>query len=101
MDQRFDPIVPLKLAAIYVTDAIQGIDCLDLRATRPAPTWSFPPLLDPVVFDRVVERDGLRCVAPSQLAADLLSRPARKPSRGEQMTRRPFPPSSSVRAPTS
>ena len=41
--------------------------------------------LDPVVFDRTVERDGLRCVAPSQLAVDLLTGPGREPSQGEQM----------------
>ena len=41
--------------------------------------------LDPVVFDRTVERGGLRCVAPSQLAVDLLTGPGREPSQGEQM----------------
>ena len=41
--------------------------------------------LDPVVFDRAVDRDGLRCVAPSQLAADLLTGPGREPSQGEHV----------------
>ena len=41
--------------------------------------------LDPVVFDRTIERDGLRCVAPGQLAVDLLTGPGREPSQGEEM----------------
>jgi hypothetical protein len=42
---------------------------------------------DPVVFDRTISRDGLRCVAPSQLAVDLLTGPGREPSQGEEILR--------------
>ncbi|MCP3934786.1 MAG: hypothetical protein GY708_05370 [Actinomycetia bacterium] len=31
------------------------------------------------------QRDGLRCVTPSQLAVDLLTGPGREPSQGEEM----------------
>ena len=83
--QRFDPIAPAKLAAIYVMDAIQAIDGLDLRETEAGTNLVLLEPFDPVVFDRTVDRDGLRCVAPSQLAVDLLTGPGREPSQGEQM----------------
>ena len=83
--QRFDPIAPARLAAIYVTDAIECIDRLDLRETEAGANVMILEPLAPVVFDRSVDRDGLRCVAPSQLAADLLTGPGREPSQGEQV----------------
>ncbi len=83
--QRFDPIAPVRLAGIYVTDPIQAIDRLDLRVTEAGANVVLLEPLDPVVFDRTVERDGLRCVAPSQLAVDLLTGPGREPSQGEEM----------------
>ena len=83
--QRFDPIAPARLATIYVTDPSQAIDRLDLRETEAGANIVLLEPLDPVVFDRTVERDGLRCVAPGQLAVDLLTGPGREPSQGEEM----------------
>ena len=83
--QRFDPIAPARLAAIYITDATRAIDRLDLRETEAGANVMLLEPFDPVVFDRTVERDGLRCVAPSQLAVDLLTGPGREPSQGEQL----------------
>ena len=83
--QRFDPIAPARQAAIYVTDAIEFIDRLDLRETEAGANVVILEPFDPVVFDRAVDRDGLRCVAPSQLAADLLTGPGREPSQGEHL----------------
>lgn len=83
--QRFDPIAPARLAGIYVVDAIQAIDHLDLRETAAGANVVLLEPLDPVVFDRTVERDGVRCVALSQLAVDLLTGPGREPSQGEQI----------------
>ena len=83
--QRFDPIAPARLATIYVTDPNQAIDRLELRETEAGANVVLLEPLDPVVFDRTVERDGLRCVAPSQLAVDLLTGPGREPSQGEEM----------------
>ena len=83
--QRFDPIAPARLAAVYVTDPIQAIGRLDLRETEAGANVMLLEPLDPVVFDRTVERDGLRCVAPAQLAVDLLTGPGREPSQGEEM----------------
>ena len=83
--QRFDPIAPARLATIYVTDPSQAIDRLDLRETEAGANVVLLEPLDPVVFDRTSERDGLRCVAPSQLTVDLLTGPGREPSQGEEM----------------
>jgi len=83
--QRFDPIAPARLATIYVTDSSQAIDNLDLRETAAGANVALLEPLDPVVFDRTVERDGLRCVAPSQLAVELLTGPGREPSQGDAM----------------
>lgn len=83
--QRFDPIAPARLAAIYVTDAAESIDNLDLRETEAGANVVLLEPFDPVVFDRTVDRDGLCCVAPSQLAVDLLTGPGREPSQGEEM----------------
>ena len=83
--QRFDPIAPARLAGIYVTDPIQAIGRLDLRETEAGANVVLLEPLDSVVFDRTVERDGLRCVAPAQLAVDLLTGPGREPSQGEEM----------------
>ena len=83
--QRFDPIAPARQAAIYVTDAIESIDHLDLRETEAGANVVILEPFDSVVFDRAADRDGLRCVAPSQLAADLLTGPGREPSQGEHL----------------
>ena len=83
--QRFDPIAPARIAAIYVTDAIEFIDHLDLRRSEAGANVMILEPLDPVVFDRALCRDGLRCVAPSHLAADLLTGPGREPSQGEHI----------------
>ena len=83
--QRFDPIAPARQAAVYVIDAIEFIDHLDLREIETGANVMILEPLDPVVFDRAVDRDGLRCVAPSHLAADLLTGPGREPSQGEEV----------------
>ena len=83
--QRFDPIAPARVAALYVEDAAAASERLQLRETDTGANVVLLEPFDPVVFERTVERDGLRCVAPSQLAVDLLTGPGREPSQGEQM----------------
>ena len=81
--QRFNPIAPTRSATIYVDDVAKAVKRLDLRETDAGANVILLEPFDPVVFDRTIERDGLRCVAPSQLAADLLTGPGREPSQGE------------------
>lgn len=83
--QHFDPVAPARAATLYVTDAVGAAESLGLRETNAGANVVLLEPFDPVVFDRTVERDGLRCVAPSQLAVDLLTGPGREPSQGEQM----------------
>ena len=40
---------------------------------------------DPVVFERSTAREGLRVVAATQLAADLLTGTGREPSEGDEL----------------
>ena len=66
--QHFDPIAPARVAALYVTDAVDAAETLGLRETDAGANVVLLEPFDPVVFDRTQECDGLRCVAPSQLA---------------------------------
>ena len=83
--QYFDPVAPARAATLYVTDAVEAAESLGLRETDAGANVVLLEPFDRVVFDRTVERDGLRCVAPSQLAVDLLTGPGREPSQGERM----------------
>ena len=63
----------------------KAADRLDLRETEAGTNVVLLEPFDPVVFERTTIRDGLRCVAPSQLAVDLLTGPGREPSQGEEI----------------
>ncbi len=83
--QRFSPIAPARLAAIYVDDVIGWSEKLDLRpAESGANVWLLEPY-DTVVFDRTANRDRVVSVSPTQLAVDLLTGPGRDPSEGEEL----------------
>jgi hypothetical protein len=83
--QRFSPVAPARLAALYVNDVIGWSERLDLRpADSGANVWLLEPY-DDVVFDRTASRDDVVCVSPSQLAVDLLTGPGRDPSEGEEL----------------
>jgi len=83
--QQFNPVAPARIAAVYVDDASEAADGLGLRETDAGANVVLLEPLDPVVFERATTRGGLRCVAASQLAADLLTGPEREPSQGEEM----------------
>lgn len=85
--QRFDPIAPARIATLYVDDAYEAATRLSLREADAGANVVLLEPFDPVVFDRTVTRDGLRCVAPSQLAVDLLTGPGREPPQGERLLR--------------
>lgn len=83
--QRINPVAPARTATIYVDDITRAVERLDLRETDGGANVVLLEPFDSVVFDRTVKRDGLRCVAPSQLAVDLLTGPGREPSQGEEI----------------
>ena len=83
--QGFDPIAPARTAAVYVEDPEGAAEILGLRETDAGSNVTLLEPYDPVVFDRTIERGGLVCVAPSQLAVDLLTGPGREPSQGDEI----------------
>ncbi len=83
--QYFDPVAPARTATLYVPDTVEAAESLGLRETEAGANVVLLEPFDPVVFDRTVTRDGLRCVAASQLAVDLLTGPGREPTQGEQL----------------
>lgn len=83
--QRFSPVAPTRLAAIFVNDVERWSKRLELRpAEAGANVWLIEPY-DDVVFDRTSIRDGIVCVSPTQLAVDLLTGPGRDPAEGEEL----------------
>lgn len=83
--QRFAPIAPARQAAIYVEDIGPTAERLRLRPADVGANVLLVEPYDPVVFDRATRRKGLRVVAPSQLAVDLLTGPGRDPSEGNEL----------------
>ena len=83
--QRFNPIAPARTASLYVEDPYEAAEVLGLRAVDSGANVTLLEPFDPVVFNGVTIRDGLACVAPSQLSADLLTGPGREPAQGEEL----------------
>lgn len=80
---KIAPIAPARLAMVYVEDIEGAAKFLNLV---PADTGANVMLLAPfdeVVFARPATADGLKFVAASQLAVDLLTSPGRAPSEAE------------------
>lgn len=85
--QWFDPIAPARTASLYVNDIAEAADSLGLRQVDAGANVVLLEPCTPAAFDRSLVRDGLRCVAPTQLAVDLLTGPGREPSQGEEILR--------------
>lgn len=83
--QRYAPIAPARQAAIYVDDIARTAERLRLRPAESGANVVLVEPYDPVVFDRATVRDGLRVVAATQLAVDLLTGPGREPSEGNEL----------------
>ena len=83
--QRFAPFAAAKVGTVYVTDAIGMAQRLGLRESETGVNVLLAEPFDTVVFDRTSVRGGLVVVAPTQLAADLLTGPGREPSEGEEL----------------
>lgn len=83
--QRFAPIAPARTAVVYVEDAARAADRLRLRPAEVGANVVLAEPFDEVVWDRTLTLDRLVTVAPSQLAADLLTGPGREPSEGEEL----------------
>lgn len=79
------PVAAARLAVCFVDEPEQAAEWLELR---PAETGANVLLVEPIdefVYARAMERDGLNCAAPSQVAADLLTGPGRNPAEAEAL----------------
>jgi ribulose 1,5-bisphosphate synthetase/thiazole synthase len=70
---------------IYAQDPAVVVSKLDLRAVEAGANVLIATTDYDVVFDRTVETNGLRFVAPSQTAVDLLTAPGRGPAEGQAL----------------
>jgi hypothetical protein len=82
---RLTPVAALRLAVIYVDDAGEAIAELDLRPTEAGANVMVIEPDDAGVFLGAVSEQGLKFVAPSQAAADLLTSPGRGPAEAEAL----------------
>jgi hypothetical protein len=83
--QRFAPIAPARIAALFVEDVSRAAGRLKLQPADAGMNVLLVEPYDPVVFERTTVRGGLRVVALSQLAVDLLTGTGREPSEGEEL----------------
>jgi hypothetical protein len=82
---KFTEIAPTRLISLYVPDAREFAERLDLRMVDSGSNvWLIEPASD-VVFERASRRDNIICANPAQLSADLLTGPGRDPSIGEEL----------------
>jgi len=83
--QAWAAYAPARNAMVYVADPQLAADAWGLR---PADAGANVMLAVPqtnVVFDRTVDRNGLRIAAPAQVAVDLITGPGRAPSEAEEL----------------
>lgn len=84
---QWAPYADGRTALIYATDVDALKDELRLREAPSRPNVLLIEADDDYVFDRSVERDGLRYAAPSQVVVDLLNGPGRNPEEGRELLR--------------
>ena len=72
---RLAPVAAPRLLTLFVDDATEAARRLDLRPAEAGANVLLAEPGDPVVFDRTIDRNGLRLAGPSQIAADPLNPP--------------------------
>ncbi len=80
--QPYAPYAEPRLALLYSTDPEVLAERLGLRPVESGANVIVASPRSPVVFDRTTTWQGIKIVAPSQAAADLLGGPGRNPSEG-------------------
>jgi hypothetical protein len=78
--ERLAPYAPPRLAMIYVERLDRSLERLDLREVDSGANVLLATGDYDVTFERTLESDRLRMVAPSQAAVDLLTAPGRGPT---------------------
>ena len=82
---RWAPYADARLGLIYSPDVEDLQARLGLREPPSRPNLVLIEPDDDYVFERIVERDGLRLAAPSQVAVDLMAGPGRNPEEGRAL----------------
>ncbi len=82
---RAAAVAPARMAMLYVQNAAWWASQLGLTPTDTGSNVLLIEPKDPVVFARSRAEEGLRRVAASQCAADLLTGPGRNPAEGEAL----------------
>lgn len=80
---RLAPVAPPRLAMLYVENQVAAAKALNLRPVDSGANVMLLTPFDDVVFERTSTIDGLRTVAASQAAVDLLTSPGRAPSEAD------------------
>lgn len=83
--ERLAPYAPPRLAMIYVERLDQSAERLDLREVDGGANVLLATGDYDVAFERTLEIDRLRIVAPSQTAVDLLTAPGRGPTEAQAL----------------
>lgn len=83
--RQWAPFAPARLAMLYVDDADIAVQQLRLREVETGANVLLADATASVVFDRTVDVGGLRYVAHSQAAVDLLTAPGRAPSEAQAL----------------
>jgi len=79
------PVAPTRLATIYVEEPEGAAKALGLRAADAGANVVLLQPEDDSLFDRAVDRDGLRTASLPVAAGDLLSGPGRSPAEAEAL----------------
>ena len=82
---QWAPIAPPRLLVMY-TDQRESL--AERHGLRPAATGANVILIKPAdefVYEGILQRDGIRYAAVTQVAADLLTSPGRGPAEGEEL----------------
>ncbi len=79
------PVAPTRLASVYVDDAEAVARSLGLRAAEAGANVILLQHEDETLFERAVDRDGLRIAPLPLVVADLLSGPGRSPAEAEAL----------------
>jgi hypothetical protein len=82
---RFAPVAPTALVTLYVDDFEESAGRLGLERTDRGANVLLVVASGDFVTSGVDFVGGLRCAAPSQVAADLMTSPGRGPSAGEAL----------------
>ena len=84
---RWAPYADARLGIVYTPAAEDLRAALDLREAVGSPNVLVIEPDESLVFERMVEEDGLSFAAPSQVAVDLLVGPGRNPEEGLALLR--------------